>query len=102
MSGILKPKRQTNSTVLDQFRGRPCVLCGKPSDPAHIKSRGAGGPDDPQNIVSLCREHHSMQHQYGHIRMMEKFPPYRFHLEKMGWGIVLKGYVKMLKHPRFG
>jgi hypothetical protein len=32
-------------------------------DPAHVKTRGAGGSD--AQIVSLCREHHSEQHDIG-------------------------------------
>ncbi len=34
------------------------------SDPHHVKSRGAGGPD-AENMVPLCRAHHSELHQIG-------------------------------------
>ncbi len=37
----------------------------KPVDPAHIRSRGAGGGDEPDNVIPLCRACHSEQHQMG-------------------------------------
>ena len=37
---------------------------------AHIKSRGAGGPDR-QNLVPLCAAHHALQHDIG-IRSFQK------------------------------
>lgn len=101
MKQILKPKRQVDQTVLKETRQKPCVVCGKHSDPAHIKSRGAGGPDDPENLMPLCREHHTMQHAKGHVYMVDKFPPYRFYIEKLGWRVEIRGSVRMIKHPRF-
>ena len=43
-----------------------CCACGRraPSDPAHIRSRGAGGRDRA-NVVPLCRTCHSLQHAIG-------------------------------------
>ena len=40
----------------------PCAACGKapPSDPAHVRSRGAGGLDHA-NVVPLCRKCHIEQ-----------------------------------------
>lgn len=34
------------------------------SDPHHVKSRGAGGPD-AENLVPLCRAHHTEAHTVG-------------------------------------
>lgn len=49
----------------DLCRHSPCMVCGTfPSDPAHVRSRGAGGRDKG-NVVPLCREHHQRQHQEG-------------------------------------
>lgn len=46
-------------------RRSPCLVCGKrPSDPAHVRSRGAGGRDRG-NVIPLCRDHHREQHQHG-------------------------------------
>lgn len=43
----------------------PCLVCGRgPSDAAHVKSRGSGG-GYRDNLVPLCREHHTEQHQIG-------------------------------------
>lgn len=43
----------------------PCVACGRrpPSDPAHVRSRGAGGTDS--DAVPLCRGCHQAQHVEG-------------------------------------
>ncbi len=48
-----------------------CLVCLKNgyktedrSDPAHVKSRGAGG-HDRGNTVPLCHGHHALQHSHG-------------------------------------
>jgi hypothetical protein len=54
----------------DLCRSLPCVVCGvSPSDPAHVRSRGAGGTD--ADTVPLCRTHHQEQHQIG-LRSFER------------------------------
>ena len=42
-----------------------CHTCGKwgPSDPAHMRSRGAGGTSE--HLVPLCRDCHMEQHTNG-------------------------------------
>ena len=49
----------------DWIRTLPCAACGRdgPSDPAHMKSRGAGGTSD--HLVPLCRMCHTEQHTKG-------------------------------------
>jgi hypothetical protein len=43
---------------------RPCLVCGlRPTEAAHVKSRGAGGTS--ADLVPLCREHHREQHDTG-------------------------------------
>lgn len=48
-------------------RSLPCCVpgCrkGPPSDPAHVRSRGAGGDDS--DTVPMCRKHHTEQHATG-------------------------------------
>ena len=46
-------------------RTLPCCICRAPppSDPAHVRSRGAGGKD--KDTVPMCRQHHQDQHQIG-------------------------------------
>ena len=64
-----------DNDVLDYFRKRPCEVCNKPppSDPCHIRSKGAGGKDEPENLMSLCREHHTSQHQMGLKSFVRKY-----------------------------
>lgn len=47
------------------IRTLPCAACGKfgPSDPAHMRSRGAGGTSE--HLVPLCRLCHIDQHNRG-------------------------------------
>jgi len=57
--------------LADYVRGLDCCACGAagPSDPAHVKSRGAGGhawtDDGRGNIIPLCRACHGLQHAKG-------------------------------------
>jgi RNase adaptor protein for sRNA GlmZ degradation len=52
--------------ILEYYRSQPCEVCGKPppSDPAHITTKRLKG-HDLENLMSLCRAHHSEQHQSG-------------------------------------
>jgi hypothetical protein len=34
--------------------------CSGPLDPHHIQTRGAGGDDVPENLITLCRTHHNL------------------------------------------
>jgi hypothetical protein len=39
--------------------GFACLVCGvRPVDPAHLVARSAGGCDQPDCVVPLCRAHH--------------------------------------------
>ena len=63
-----------------------CVACGRvPVDRCHIKSRGAGGSDEDDNLISLCREHHSFQHKIGFKALCELFPKVEEELNSKGW-----------------
>jgi hypothetical protein len=54
------PKRR-DPKYIAWIKERDCLNCGKrPVDPAHIKTRGAGG-DDRKNVVPLCRSCHASQ-----------------------------------------
>lgn len=54
-------------------RELPCCACGRraPSEPAHVRSRGAGGKDRG-NVLPLCRTHHGDQHTMGWKRFAEE------------------------------
>ena len=41
-----------------------CTFAGR-TDPAHISTRGHGAPDCDENLVSLCRLHHTLQESMG-------------------------------------
>lgn len=63
-----------------------CVICGAPNpDPAHIRSKGAGGHDIDENVIPLCRQHHMAQHVYGWEVMINKYPQLAEKLMKLGW-----------------
>lgn len=48
----------------ETIRELPCCVCGaRPSDPAHVRSRGAGGT--AKDLVPLCRWHHRECHDQG-------------------------------------
>lgn len=53
-------------------RRSPCCSCGAPppSDPDHVRTRGAGGRD--QDCVPLCRACHQERHAQG-IRTFARF-----------------------------
>src|SRR5688500_1174103 len=97
--GVLeKPKRVVDFDLLYRTKQDGCSVCGRrPADPAHIKSRGAGGPDLKENVIPLCRQHHSEQHQRGWIRFIQKYFHIRLKLEALGWEI---GPDK-IRHPDF-
>jgi hypothetical protein len=55
------------------FRQMNCLVCGKiPSDPHHVRTRGAGGVDK-DNIVPLCRFHHTELHTGGRHTFARKY-----------------------------
>lgn len=70
-------KTKTWDSLPDEFpkqmlclKNKRCVLCGKPADIAHYHAVGAGRNRNKINhvgnyIMTLCRDHHVMQHQIG-------------------------------------
>ena len=44
-----------------------CEICSLLAmrHPHHIVSRGAGGSDDPANLIWLCAQHHTEAHTLG-------------------------------------
>ncbi|GAF84320.1 unnamed protein product [marine sediment metagenome] len=81
-----KNKRIEDEEVLESFRRLPCVVCdcAPPSDPCHITSKGAGGGDAEENLISMCREHHQEQHGKGWIWMCEQYYNLKVVLEGKG------------------
>jgi predicted restriction endonuclease len=68
---------------------RECLICGDPDvDTAHIKTRGSRGGDEAENLMDLCRLHHTEQHKIGIVTFTEKYKMVRDRLEGHGWAIV--------------
>lgn len=78
---------------------KPCVACGsRPSDRCHVRSRGAGGGWEEENILLLCRRHHVEQHQIGWMKFSLKYPMVLWELEKKGWRLeMVLGRNKLVK-----
>lgn len=74
-----------------------CIVCGEMGvDLHHIKSRGAGGRDTVENLIPLCRKHHTMIHQYGLNRMAREQIAVRYWLEESNY--IYCGYTDKWHH----
>lgn len=82
---LIKRKRIQNKKLLKDVKKKPCVICGDQSDSAHIKSRGSGGDDVPENMISLCRKHHQTQHRIGWFKMSQRYVEVWQTLKNNGW-----------------
>lgn len=70
-----KPKRYVNEDNIKLVQDRPCVCCNAhPSDAHHLTTKGAGGGDHINNLINLCRKHHTEIHKIGLKKMCWKFP----------------------------
>lgn len=69
------PYKEVEINVLDLVRKQRCFICHRagPSDPHHIKTRGAGGQNELRNIIPLCRICHTKIHQIGIKSAVEKY-----------------------------
>lgn len=83
---LKKPRRFKSRKVMKAYRDKPCSVCGSlPSDPSHIRSRGAGGPDEFWNIIPLCRVHHIEWGRLGWSLFLGKHPKIDLMLAELGW-----------------
>lgn len=72
---LQKPKRKGDPKVLEMVRNQRCSACGSwPSDAHHVTTKGAGGGDTGDNVMPLCRTHHTEWHQSGPGKMISKYP----------------------------
>ena len=62
---IEKPRRVRDKKAIAQARKEWCEVCGKPGivHVHHIKSKGSGGDDLPENLISLCPSCHDKAHR---------------------------------------
>lgn len=85
---MTKKLRLQNPDILQSFYARHCIVCGvRGCDPAHIKTKGSGGDDIEENLMPLCRKHHSEQHQCGVVTFARRHPTVLFYIELKGWSI---------------
>lgn len=74
---------------LDLVRSLPCAVCSKrPVDPHHIKTKGAGGKDTLENLLSLCRMHHRQIHAMGRKTFFTKYIQ-RINAHRLGYELPL-------------
>lgn len=62
------------------------ILC----DPHHVTTVKAGGGDTMDNVMSLCRAHHTEWHKSGPGHMVAKYPKIRKWLVNMGRNDILE------------
>lgn len=90
--------RIKNQKLLSQVRAEPCVLCGKKSDACHVKSKGSGGDDIETNLLSMCREHHRLQHYKGWKNFIDLHPRVEEILSEKGWRLeMLFGRTRLVR-----
>lgn len=71
---FLKQPRIKNKKLLKEMQDSPCAVCGQsPSDPHHIRSKGAWGSDTKDNLIPLCRIHHTEIHAIGKKTFATKY-----------------------------
>ena len=77
-----------NKKLIKALRGTPCIICGKYGEAHHVKSVGAGGDDVKDNLMVLCREHHTELHKVGTVTFLEdkkNFKAKKWMLENDWW-----------------
>ena len=87
-----KKKRIEDKKLLKEVTGHKCCInrCFRKSVPCHVKSRGSGGDDVPENIIPMCGVHHTEQHTVGWNKFKELHPEvvtwdvYKLRLIEMG------------------
>ena len=86
MTSFPKPRRQVNRALLDTYHEMRCIICNRlGSDPHHLISVKAGGPDSKFNVVALCRIHHQQIHMIGLVSFSFKYPEVYNWLLAHGW-----------------
>jgi len=59
---------------LEFIRGMFCHVCkARPVDIHHWRSKGAGGGNTLDNLVPLCRKHHSEFHNSGSLSFYKRY-----------------------------
>lgn len=91
---MAKKTRLEDRELLNKYHTKGCLACGAhPSDPCHVRSRGAGGPDVEWNVMPLCRTHHTEQHKKGWEAMASRYPKIYVFFKTHGWTFDLNGRI---------
>ena len=86
---LAKKKRIQNRRLLDSYHLMRCCECGREGcDPAHAKSKGSGGDDIKENVIPLCRKHHTEQHKIGVVTFAKKYPKVMMWYLTNGWELI--------------
>ena len=60
-----------------------CEVCQAVSDaPHHLRTRGAGGKDTPDNLLALCTAHHRQAHDAGVRTFAARYPALKGKIDK--------------------
>ena len=79
-----KQKRIVNTAMIESLKELTCYICGYHIvDVHHLNSKGSGGDDIENNLITLCRKHHSELHQIGLKKFSWKYPRIKEFLTKM-------------------
>lgn len=86
--------RKIDRGLLDHIATLPCICCepGRqtlPTDPHHITTVKNHGDDSAENVMPLCRKHHTQWHKEGPGKLMRKYPAVKTWLELAGRDDVL-------------
>jgi len=87
--------RIVDRELIDYIKTLPCIVnsnCSQGgSDPHHIRTVASGGNDEPENVIPLCRRHHSFP-DFGEISVhqglkafAERYLSVKVWLELAGW-----------------
>ena len=81
-----KNKRVVDKELCDRTKHTPCAVCGQvpAGDVHHVTTRGAGGGDTKENLMPLCRAHHTEIHAIGYGKALTQWPRLHGWLERMG------------------
>lgn len=70
------------------IKSQSCAACGESKvDACHIRSKGAGGPDEEWNLYPGCRSCHQEQHRIGMATFIHRHKNVRAYFESKGWTV---------------
>jgi len=76
---------------IDTQEEQACEICSaRPAEAHHIRTRGAGGSDDPENVMWLCGRHHREIHAMGRDSFFAQYIG-RLRSERIRYWLRLRG-----------